>query len=59
LGVAGAGIFVNFIMPKLELTVGQLVVVVQWTLTSMTALGAVWAGLEEAVRNQASAPIHE
>jgi hypothetical protein len=44
----------NLILPNFELTVGQLTVVVLWALTLMAALGAVWAGLEEAARRQST-----
>ena len=50
--MTGTVVFMNFILPNFELTEGQLVVVVLWALTLMAALGAVWAGLEEAARKQ-------
>jgi len=50
-GAAGMGIFVNFILPHFSLTEGQLVVLVLWGLTLMSAGGAVLAGLEEAARD--------
>jgi hypothetical protein len=50
LSMAGMVAFMNFILPSFELTEGQLTVVVLWGLTLMAALGAVWAGLEEAAR---------
>ena len=52
LSMTGTVVFMNFILPNFELTEGQLVVVVLWALTLMAALGAVWAGLEEAARKQ-------
>jgi len=50
--MTGMVVFMNFILPNFELAQGQLTVVVLWSLTLMTALGAVWAGLEEAARRQ-------
>jgi len=52
LSMSGMVVFMNFILPNFELTEGQLTVVVLWSLTLMAALGAVWAGLEEAARKQ-------
>jgi hypothetical protein len=52
--LTGMVVFMNFILPNFELTVGQLTVVVLWALTLMAALGAVWAGLEEAARRQST-----
>ncbi len=49
-GMAGMGIFANFILPRFSLTEGQLTVVVLWGLTLMAPGGAVLAGLEEAVK---------
>jgi len=54
-GMAGMVAFMNFILPDFELTEGQLTVAVLWGLTSMAALGAVWAGLEEAARRHEAA----
>ena len=53
LSMAGMVAFMNFILPDFELTEGQLTVVVLWGLTLMAALGAVWAGLEEAAHQHA------
>ena len=53
LGVTTMVIFVNCILPNPEFTGGLLTVAVLWTLTLLAALGAVWAGLEKAARNQA------
>ena len=50
--MTGMIVFMTFILPNFELTQGQLTVVVLWALTLMAALGAVWAGLEEAARRQ-------
>jgi peptidoglycan/LPS O-acetylase OafA/YrhL len=52
--LTGIVVFMNFVLPNVELTVGQLTVVVLWALTLMAALGAVWAGLEEAARRQST-----
>jgi hypothetical protein len=52
LSMTGMVVFMNFVLPNFELTEGQLVVVVLWALTLTAALGAVWAGLEEAARRQ-------
>jgi hypothetical protein len=51
-GIAGAGVFMNFVLPRLELTMGQLTVVALWTLTFMTALGGVWSGLDAAANKR-------
>ena len=49
-GAAGMGIFMNFILPHLSLTMGQVVVAVLWGLTAMSAGGVILAGLEEAAK---------
>lgn len=54
-GITGMIVFSKFFLPNFELTEGQLTVVVLWTLTLMTAFGAVWAGLEEAARRHSVA----
>jgi hypothetical protein len=51
-GMAGMILFMNVILPRFDLTMGQVTVVVLWGVTLMTALGAVWAGLDEAARRQ-------
>ena len=51
-GATGMIVFMNFILPKVSFTEGQLIVVVLWGLTLLAAFGAVWAGLEEAANNK-------
>ncbi|HEV2691633.1 MAG TPA: hypothetical protein VG347_01930 [Verrucomicrobiae bacterium] len=56
ISLIGIIVFMNFLLPKFELTQGQLTVIVLWSMTLMAALGAVWAGLEEAARRQTALP---
>lgn len=52
ISLAGIIVFMNFILPHFEFTMGQLTVILLWSLTLMAALGTVWTGLEEAARRQ-------
>jgi hypothetical protein len=47
-GMVGIIVFMNFFLPMFALTEGQLAVAALWAVTVMAALGAVWAGLEDA-----------
>jgi hypothetical protein len=52
LDVIGVIVFMEFILPNLELTVGQLMVVACWAWPLITAFAIVSPGLKEAVRRQ-------
>ena len=49
-GMGGMIVFMNFILPRFDLAMGPLTVVVLWGVTLMAGLGTVLAGLEEAAQ---------
>jgi hypothetical protein len=46
--MAPVGVFVNLILPQLNLTLGQEVVAFQWVMTSSAPLTGIFLGLDEA-----------
>jgi hypothetical protein len=48
----GGGVFMNFVLPHLSLTEGQIVVAVLWLMTPVAAISGVVYGLGEAVHRQ-------
>jgi hypothetical protein len=52
IAMSGLIVFMNFILPSLALTLGQIKILVLWGLTLMGAFSVFVAGLEEAARKQ-------